>query len=433
VIRILVTNAYSSRNAGDAAIVLAMARSLGARAGFRDAAVTVASADPRGDDGRYPYPVVPSFASLRAMSSLPAPLAWALLLGVQLPLLLAWAAAVRFLGAAPPLAGDLGRMAGAYRRADLVIMAGGGYLYTTSRTRGNLVLLTQLLPLLLADLLGKPVYLYSQSIGPFAARFQDRIARRALARARLVLARDEGSFALLAAWGLGAKTHRTADAALLLEETLPSRQSVREKGELLVGVTVRSWFRDPVRQARYEREIGLFLGVLAHERRARILFVPQVTYAAGGDDDREVARRIAASIGDSESVTLREEEGLAPEVAALVRSIDFLVATRMHSAVFALAAGIPVLAVAYQPKTMELMQELGLGEWVVPIAELDAVHLREQFDRLVDRREQVRSALAERLPILRGMAASAARLVEEDFSRVAAARTSRDQPGERKS
>ena len=47
-------------------------------------------------------------------------------------------------------------------------------------------------------------------------------------------------------------------------------------------------------------------------------------------------------------------------------SLDYLVGTRFHSVIFALAARVPCIAIGYEHKTRGIMRDLSLDGWVLP-------------------------------------------------------------------
>ncbi len=147
--RLVITNVYGAHNRGDAAIVLGMLRSLRARPAFRDAEIVVSSSDPEFDCTQYSVPVIPSLRSLCTRISRGPVLPELLFALVVLPACLAWALAHRVAGVDLWLPAVLRHVLRAYRDADLVVAAGGGYLYTTSPAKGNGVLLATVLGFLL--------------------------------------------------------------------------------------------------------------------------------------------------------------------------------------------------------------------------------------------------------------------------------------------
>jgi colanic acid/amylovoran biosynthesis protein len=413
--QVLITNAYSARNRGDAAIILGMIESLRRTDVFRGAEIRISSADHPADSARYPVQVIPSFHSIKNGFSGNSSASLLFFLVVLLPLSLMWALAWRVGRFDLPLPATLRGLLQTYAGADVVIAAGGGYLYTTSVTHGNVVLLINVYSFFFAVLLGKPVCLYAQSIGPFVGSWQSWFVRRTLSRVALVEVREEVSHRLLDGWGIPTPIRMVADAAFILEARPPGEcpDFVGATGGPTVGMTVRKWFRDSGRQVNYERTMAAFVDWLVDERGAEVIFLPQVTYAEGHDDDRETARNVVASVARTDRARVVEDELAVAEVKWLCGRMDFFVGTRMHSNIFALSSGVPTLAIAYQPKTEGIMAGLGLGDCVLRIEELTTEELRRAFDALVARGPEIRDHLSATLPEIRAEAIEGGRLIGE--------------------
>jgi colanic acid/amylovoran biosynthesis protein len=413
--RILITNAYSARNRGDAAIILGMIESLRRTDILADAEIRVSSVDRAGDAARYPVEVVASFQSLKNGFSSRPNLNWLYFLAVLLPLSLLWAVGWRLARLDLPVPGSLRTLLRTYAVADVVVAAGGGYLYTRSAIHGNAVLLINTLGFVYAVLLGKPVALYAQSVGPFAARWQAWFVRRVLWRVSLVEVREEVSHRLVESWGLPTALRQAADAAFLLDARMPVDTLIDSgpDGVLIVGMTVRRWFRDRRRQQAYERTLARFVDWLVARRGATVVFLPQVTYTEGSDDDRTIARRVAAATTHPDHVRPIEAELSAGEVKWLCGRMDVFVGTRMHSNIFALSSGVPAVAIAYQPKTVGIMAGLGMDEWVLPIDDLGLCQLQRIFDAAFARRAEIRQHLATVMPRITASALDAGRFIAE--------------------
>jgi len=415
--QVLITNAYSARNRGDAAIILGMIESLRRTDVFRGAEIRISTADHPADSIQYPVQAVPSFHSIKNGFSGNSSANLLFFLIVLLPLSLLWALAWRVWRLDLPLPATLRELLRTYAGADVVVAAGGGYLYTTSVIHGNVVLLINVYSFVFAVLIGKPVGLYAQSIGPFAGSWQSWFVRRTLSRVALVEVREEVSHRLLDGWRIATLIRMVADAAFILEARPPGEcpDFVGAMGGPAVGMTVRKWFRDSGQQVDFERTMAAFVDWLIDERGAEVIFLPQVTYAEGHDDDRETARNVVASVMRIDRVRVVEDELAAAEIKWLCGRMDFFVGTRMHSNIFALSSGVPTLAIAYQPKTEGIMSGLGLGDCVLRIEALTTEGLRQAFDALVARGPEIRDHLGSTLPEIRAEAIGAGRLIGEVY------------------
>ena len=409
---ILITNAYSAQNRGDAGIILGMLEDLRDNPFFADAEVTVSTQDYPGDVGRYPCRVVPSFHSIKNRFSTRPTLNGLCFLLLLLPLSFVWALAYRITGASARFGGQFGLLMGSYTAADIIIAAGGGYLYTTSRRQGLVILLIQLYSFYLGALLGKPVYLYSQSIGPFGHPLHAALTRKALKRTRLVQLREGYSYRLVESWQLRNPIHATVDAGFLTPVESAPVCIPANCGRVKIGVTVRRWFREERDQAEFEETVSRFLQWLTEDQGAYLFFLPQVTATHAGDDDRLIARALLTSLRHAQ---LLEADLSAPQLKSVTAQMDLVVATRLHSAVFAVAMGVPCLTIAYQPKAYGIMEQLSMTPFWVPIDELSLCRLQSVYLSLSRAAEEIRARLRQRIPELCQEARQNSRIISEDY------------------
>jgi colanic acid/amylovoran biosynthesis protein len=164
---------------------------------------------------------------------------------------------------------------------------------------------------------------------------------------------------------------------------------------------------------------------LVREHGARVRFLstcqgrPKYRY-----DDSAVALDIVALLPDD--VRARVEVDRAAHHPVAIRDAyaeaDLVIATRMHAAILALAAGTPVLGIAYEFKTQELLDTLGLPDWVEDIETITPGTLVARLDRVVEALPAERAALFEGVEAMRADAMEAGALVAEALAdRIAAA------------
>ena len=312
----------------------------------------------------------------------------------------------RVLGLLPKLVAEPLR---GLRDADVVISKPGGHLYSTADRRIGSP--AYLFTIWAATALKRPTVIYAQSVGPFSSRLADALARRALRGVALASAREPRSHA----WLEGAVTdpsrvHLTADEGFHL------RPEVGPEGaEPVLGITAIAWrypgHPDPRAAAeRYEAALAEVARWYVDECDGRVSVVRWLT---GGhrEDDGEVVDRVIERIDRPGRV-----EAIGPfaplEAARRLGEMEMLVASRLHSAIFAMVAGTPAVAIEYLPKTGEIMS-MAVGDgWVVPIeavgdrllAKVQALHLD---------RAAITETLSRTIPELRTAATANARLVRE--------------------
>jgi colanic acid/amylovoran biosynthesis protein len=84
----------------------------------------------------------------------------------------------------------------------------------------------------------------------------------------------------------------------------------------------------------------------------------------------------------------------------------------MHMAILALSAGVPVVPIAYEFKTSELFERLGMGHWVTAIGDVDEVAFPFKVQCFVEALPTFRSRLFQAVERERVLALNAAPLLK---------------------
>ncbi len=384
---ILITHFYSRHNNGDAAILHGQLTEL--KAALPKAQLTVATMD---DVNQYPaFEGTPQVPALFLTALDPRRSSLLNMLHVVRSFVggWLWAGTYRLFGW-----GFAGLMIPSERQflralaaADIVVPVGGGYFRTgKAGVTGAVDLWLILQPFYLAQQLKKPIVLYSQSIGPFHGHWQERRVQRVLNSCRQINLRENKSLALLKCMGVSqSRMQRTADAAFLitnkeLKPKLPTTllDQLSALRRPLVGVTARSWLSKEG-QAAYEHQMALAIDAIIEQHNVSVILVPQVTFDDLGDDDRTVQSRIYAQLKHQDKVLNLLDSLDFRELKALYGQLDYLIGTRFHSVIFALTEHVPAIAVEYEHKTSGIMNDLGLGDWVISMEQLSSEKIVELF------------------------------------------------------
>lgn len=407
---ILLLNAHSPQNAGDRALLQeSLATLLNA---FPAATISVAINDTSDADLPNAAAYVPSLT--RWLVSLDALGTWRwhkwralpTLVWLLITALLYRAAGLRC-WPADPARRDLMR---AYYAADLVAVIGGGHLYAPHAF--NIAFLWLWVGLALALALGKPLVLLPQSFGPLPGRLQRVLLRWIINHSALTVAREYRSAQMLAelhphrrvlvmpdlAFSTGERNLAELCAALPVYAAL-----VQERARPLVGLTLMDWGGQNPRfphQHGYETAIRALVLHVQHQYGARVVFFSQCYGPTPAHDDRRIARRVATALAGAAEVTVIDA-ALAPDLLkAAYRQLDMLVATRMHSAIFALAAGVPTVAIGYLHKSLGIMEMLHLARCTLDIETITPEQLCETFDQVWQQRRDLRLQLARDIPVM---------------------------------
>jgi len=285
-------------------------------------------------------------------------------------------------GLLPP---GLRRTLADYDEADIVVSSGGTYLVPHYSLAGKL------LDFLVTEALGKPLVLFTQSLGPFPPVRERVLLRHALRKAMLILVRDERSRRHLAELGVASDRVRIcADAAFALAPAgLRGRSFPPAHRPWNIAISVRDWphFKDSASDTgmeRYFASVARLAADLIGQHGAMVTFISTCQGAPEywTDDARtadEIVKRLPSAIRPHALVDRHFRRPV--EMIARLKEFDLTIATRMHAAILSLCAGTPVLPISYEFKTTELFRRFGLGDAVIEIEHIDPGRVLDAFDK----------------------------------------------------
>jgi polysaccharide pyruvyl transferase WcaK-like protein len=299
------------------------------------------------------------------------------------------------------------------RGIDLLIVAGSGPIYDGwdgPWIHGyNLYKWTWL-----ARLTRTTVHMLSVGAGPIDAPLSRRFLGGALARADYVSFRDESSLELVQ------RLELLEDAPVVPDQAFACRRLPRERkpssGTRVVGVNPMA-HEDPrymprgarPRYQAYLERLATFVSWLIHEgHEVRLL------YSALADlrvcADLQDCLRAKGVLEDGRSL-LRHEIIAEQQLVREIHGCDVVVAARYHCLLIPAAMGIPVLGLAYHPKTTDLLRRLGQSRFAFKIDECSADELTDAFRELLTRETEIHEEL-----VLRSSECDA--LVTEQYDRL---------------
>lgn len=275
---------------------------------------------------------------------------------------------------------------------DLIISTGGTYLVETYS------IWPRLLDLEIVLALGRPLVLFTQSLGPFADHANRRQIRKVVDGARLVLLRDERSRRNLAETGADLDRVRVVpDAAFALADPGRIRASAASRGR--VAISVREWPHHGGGQAGFERYLDAIASA-ASAIAARGIEIVFISTCQGvpeyASDDSRCAHVIVDRIDDEVRSRCRVDADFhsPQQLIEEFAGSDAVISTRMHGAILAMGTGVPVLPIAYEFKTRELFFHLGLGDWVTDIEDVEPDGFTRLALSFIDSLDDLRAAMA---------------------------------------
>lgn len=257
--------------------------------------------------------------------------------------------------------------------AELVLAAGGGYLSDPYRKQFPFWYLEYKC----ARAAGAKLIFFSQSFGPATKRLSRYFLSRSLRCASLFIARDQLSAANIREFGTPVPLATCPDVALTTERVQPM-----DHGGPVIGVSLLRWANfhgdaagshDAYMNA-VQRALESLLSSDAH--LGVRLYATNSMIGRNAMDDVSVcvemhSRLERAGLGDR--CTTVPWTAQPAEFSADVGGCELLIASRMHSAVLALAQGTPVAGIAYEEKMVGLLDMFGLGDHTVSIEDPEGI------------------------------------------------------------
>ncbi len=420
-IRILLINVHSSYNAGDTALTQAAIDQL--YANFPNCQISLVANDPESIIGTEPM-----FLSFYKWVSLTGKRQFSRFLRLVVTSLFSiysyrvFKSPMLFL-----IPKGLRETVMAYLKSDIVVSTPGGYLFSYGKGRALIVLFFSIIFPILA---GKPVYLFPQSFGPLKYQYEYWLARWILARTRCNMAREPVSLRYLEACNAPKeRSYLLPDMAFAYESASQpearawlTKQKILPAGDCpLFGLTVIDWaaqYPGFQYQREYESAIASLIKYYINKYHGKVIFYPQCWGPTPFEDDRIPAKRIAALVEEFEDSILVVEQPVMPRLLkSIYAEMDIFLGTRMHSNIFTLSGGVPVIAIGYLHKTQGIAAQVGIEEWVIDIQEMIAPYLISKFDKLWNARVAMHSHLEKKMPRLAREARQAGEILASDYTK----------------
>jgi len=242
-----------------------------------------------------------------------------------------------------------------------MLISGGGSLLQDVTSAESLIYYSAVIQC--AQFFGKKVFIYSQGIGPLLKKMTRHHVARVLGRCCEITVRDERSATLLAEMGVKPPVTVTSDPVMAL-----SRDSFKPAD---IDTTLAALEIPAANSGEGNRERPLLLAIIrpwaenshivpvAHYLDTQVidgwdvLLVP-----AYYEQDNDIMTMIGKQMTQRHHILT--EPLTAHEFIALVASADCVLSMRLHGLICAMAMGVPMLALSYDPKVDAFMEQAGL-------------------------------------------------------------------------
>jgi polysaccharide pyruvyl transferase WcaK-like protein len=261
------------------------------------------------------------------------------------------------------------------------------------------MLFSRTLEVMVARSLRKPVVLFPNSVGPFRTCVGRFMAKLSLNSCDYLLIRDPISYGIVEKMKLKTAKILTYDTALLFnpQSALPS--SVNLPSELVIGVSA-GVYSNSMNKADVENYIvahARALDAAIEKHGFTVAFLPHYISGFSGDD-LEISRKIVEKMRHKEHTKIIVTDNV-PEFKALLNQMSMVISSKMHPAILAVSAFVPVLSIVYDHKQTGFFQRLDMTNCTLDISMVSAERLTSKIEATWSQQAQLTSALAQQIPL----------------------------------
>jgi len=286
--------------------------------------------------------------------------------------------------------------------SDLIVVCGGGFLGGK-----KLDSLMHVYQIYINTLFNKPVYIMGTSIEPIQNKMIKKYTEKVLKKVDFIFAREEITNNYLKSIIEDDKHCLIPDMAFMLDDRKNNYDFVKElrkKSDCIFGITVRKWNFPNIDNSvkamtNYKTAIKEMMDYYIDKYNAYFVFIPQVTVDTG--NDTLIAKEIKAMMNNKDHFVIKEDDWSPYEIKSVIGNFDFFIGTRMHSNIFATSMLIPTTAIAYEKKTNGIMKTLELDDYVIEIDSITSKDLIFTIDKMINNKETIKMHLSHKISQIR--------------------------------
>jgi polysaccharide pyruvyl transferase CsaB len=306
---------------------------------------------------------------------------------------------------------DFGSVFNAVKRANLVILGGGGLFqdywginpatYLSKEYWGITAYGT--IPLL-ARLNNIPSMCYAVGLGPFFSEEGVQHTRFALENCDRVTLRDQDSLSLLSSAGFNSlqDVKVFADPAFTLSSSPDEEievekflQPYRQEGiNHFLGLILRNWDHSSPQSEWVQNLAEVLRQFSFHHPDYRIIFIPfQVSEESKFTNDLVALNDLSDALDLPKKVILVDSPLTPGKAQSLIANCDAVISMRLHGLIMAINTGTPLVGLPYDPKVSSLLKEAGLSEYCSPSLTVDQAKFVDLVEQVIARKIQIRKAM----------------------------------------
>lgn len=279
------------------------------------------------------------------------------------------------------LKGTFGETLRTIKNCDAFFLGGGG-LFTDEKLKAVVIWFLQGLAAIWCK---KRLFMIGQSVGPLGSRIGKKLTSYIFQRASVVTVRDSHSAGVLRDLNVPAP-HVLADPAFAVHtDIVPSMDRER-----YVVWTARPWMNGS--NEKQYMACARLIDWLFETHGLKSVLVP---FQVHQEHDAEVLKVIQGMVKNSEAVEIYEYTDDLHELLELFSKATAVVGMRLHSMIFSIMTHTPLIALSYSSKVKGLLEDAGMGDYILPWGDASFSDLKLRFEKLLEHKEVLIDNLGE--------------------------------------
>ena len=270
--------------------------------------------------------------------------------------------------------------------ADLVIVRGGDNL---GDTYGLNSIIQHLYNIVISILANKKIVIFGTTIGPFKNRLLKYLILKILTKVNCVIVRDRFSKNILINNGKVSpkKIFLMPDVAFLLPQIKDKKyDNVISDKKIKIGIVPSTLILKYLKKGEgydlYTRTINWIID----NYNSEIIMIPHVLSPTIGDV--KFTRALLTKVRNKNDIKIIYETD-PKKIKYVISKLNLLISPRMHPIIHALSVGTPVIGIDYNFKTIEIMREFGLEEYVLRVDELNFQNMQNLIKKTVPKLDKI--------------------------------------------
>jgi len=297
------------------------------------------------------------------------------------------------------------------RDTNLFISGGGGLLQDSTGKGWSILYYLGLI--LIARIFSVPIIIYAQGIGPINKQINRKLVKWILNKVDLITVRDSASKELLENLGIiNSSIYVNSDAAFLLKKRQVAdiinkyphiKSLICSNNCSTIGISVRDCNEE---NKDLKRVFAKLADDLIEHYKVKVVFLPFKF-----NEDVYISEEIISLMKNKNQIDILKTKLEPEELLSLLPQFSLMVGVRLHSIIFSAIANIPFIAINYDPKVKNFVENLCLPELLLELENISLKTIKEKIKYIKENKDNINKILLEKTVILEEKARSNNELV----------------------